>query len=119
MTDNKQTHIEKLVIEVWNTGELHRSSEFYAKHFLFNGNAANANDALQYQARLRSSFNDLHFDIEDLFLSADGNKITLRWFAHARHKSDNRLVEWYGIHVFYFDEAGQISAVWSQNNPPA
>ena len=119
MIDNKLSHIEKLVNEVWNTGDLHRSNEFFGNNFLFNGTAANANDALQYQARLRNNFKDLHFTIEDLFLSVDGLKVTLRWFASATHKNDGRTLEWYGMHIFYFSEVGQIVAVWSQNNPPA
>ena len=117
MGSDHVTHIRRLVEEVWNTGELLRSDQFFTSHFLFNGQAANANDALQYQARLRQNFNNLHFTIEDIFPSADGDKVTLRWFATATHKHSGRPAEWYGTHVFYFAD-GQINQVWSQNHPP-
>ena len=118
MKNPNLTHIEKLVKEIWNTGDLHRSNEFFSQHFLFNGTAANANDALQYQARLRQNFDSLTFTIEDLFDSEDQKKISLLWFASATHKTDKRPVEWFGLHIFYFNDAGQISAVWSKNIPP-
>ena len=117
MSDDHVAHIRELVETVWNTGELLRSDQYFTSHFLFNGLAANANDALQYQARLRQAFDSLHFHIEDIFPSADGEKVTLRWLATATHKADGRPAEWYGTHVFYFSN-GQISQVWSQNHPP-
>jgi ketosteroid isomerase-like protein len=117
MSKDPLDHVRALVEEVWNTGELLRSDQYFTSVFLFNGLGANANDALQYQARLRQLFDDLHFNIEDLFCSADGEKVTLRWLATGRHKQDGRTAAWYGTHVFYFVD-GQISQVWSQGHPP-
>jgi hypothetical protein len=108
--------IRDLVAKVWNTGDLLRSDQYFTSVFLFNGLAANANDALVYQARLRQKFNGLHYNIEDIFPSADGEKVTLRWLATATRKADGRPAEWYGTHVFYFAN-GQISQVWSHNHP--
>ena len=88
---NKQV-IRKLIEELWNKGNLDAIDELYAPDFVDSSPGmppeipTDREGAKQFVTMFRAAYPDIKGTIKDEL--ADGDKVVVRWEAHATHEGD-------------------------------
>ena len=114
--------VRRWVAETWNEEEpdarrraLH---ELHPATFQNEGEAATPDFMVEWHDRMRATFPDLHYEIDELVEA--GGRVVMRWTAHGTHRgtlwgllpATGRTASWRGLHLLTVHE-GQISEVWA------
>ena len=81
--EENRSLVQRYITEVWNAGSLDVLDEIYDPHFTKFGGIPALKESVEGS---RTSFPDLHFEIEDVV--AEDDKIAYRWIARGTHDGE-------------------------------
>src|SRR5581483_10425132 len=90
---------------VWNHAELGALSRFHPPSFQNEGRATSLDEIVQWHQRMRTTYPDLHYVVDDL--SAAGDRVALCWTATGTQRGalwdltppSAKTVTWSGMHM--------------------
>lgn len=122
MEENKAI-IRRFSKEVWNKGNMDVFNEFFANNFVYHDPAAtkvnSLDDYRQFVSRIRTSWPDMHYTIEDMI--SEGNKVVAHYTWLATHQKvfrgiqpTGKRVTHPGIAIYHFagDKVVELWDVW-------
>jgi predicted ester cyclase len=106
------------VQRVWNDFDLDSLSQFHPASFQNHGHTSTIEETKQWHQRMRVTYPDLHYIIDDI-LAAD-DKVAFRWTATATQQgtlwglipATNKRVTWSGMHMLRIVNS-RIVEVWA------
>ena len=89
MSEQNKAHIQRVIEEVYNRGNLSVVDEVAARDMIIHAPSQDirgSEGAKQYVSAFRAGFPDLHFTIEDQV--AEGDTVVTRWTARGTHRGE-------------------------------
>ena len=89
MSEQNKVHIQRVIDEVYNRGNLSVVDEVAARDMIIHAPSKDirgSEGAKQYVSAFRAGFPDLHFTIEDQV--AEGDTVVTRWTARGTHRGE-------------------------------
>ncbi len=111
--------IREWVETIWNEAQFDQLPRFHPPIFHNHGNPTTIEEVRQWHVRMRATYPDLHYTIDDIFSA--GDRVALRWTATGTQRGSlwglipatNKTVTWSGIHLLCLadDQIVEVCAV--------
>ncbi len=106
---------------IWNQQQFEWLNQFHPQFFQNEGQTTSLDDVIQWHRRMRETYPDLHYVIDDIFATSD--RVAVRWTATGTQRGSlwgiippsAKTVSWSGMHMLRVVDR-QIVQVWGVSN---